>query len=241
MPFVDTILSPVLVPFVRQKENTIVVVVDILRSTTTICSAIDCGATVWPVQTVEEAFEAKQKGHLIAGDGPKGNMEFTDFGNSGQRIKNADVKGKSIYLYSVNGVKAIAKMQENNPEQIIVASFVNISAITDYLLKQNKNVMLLCSGWRGQFCIEDTIFCGALAERLCNKGFDCDDDSTFAALDLWDKAKGNLMDYVQKATHLKLLVGMQMEESFDYAFEMDSCNSVPIVVGNKIIAANLDQ
>ena len=139
-----------------------VVIVDILRATSVISTAFECGIeAIIPVKTLEEALSYKNKDkHIIAAERNTLPIEGFDYGNSPYHYINSDVKGKVLALTTTNGTKAIHLAKDH---KVITASFVNIDAVANYLQKDNNDVIILCSGWKGLFNLEDSIFAGALS------------------------------------------------------------------------------
>ena len=169
-----------------------VVIVDLLRATSVISTAFECGIeAIIPVKTLEEALAYKNiENHIIAAERNTFPIEGFDYGNSPYHYINADVKGKTLALTTTNGTKAIHLAKEH---KVITASFVNIDAVVNYLVKENNDVIIFCSGWKGMFNLEDPIFAGALSEKLLNtNNFTSNCDSLQASLQLYSSAKDNL-------------------------------------------------
>lgn len=234
---IETILSPALYPFRKMNGSHICVVVDILRATTSICTAIQNGAkAIIPVKTIEEAKEYKDKGFLVAGERIEDTFPFADWGNSALEFTRQRVEGNVIVHSTTNGTVAIALAQESNPSQIVIGAFSNISALANYLIKQEKDVQIFCSGWKNTLSLEDTVFAGALADMLLKSGkFENKNDSTHSALAVWQLAKDNLPLYMENASHIHRLRKHKMDDVFDYTFQMDTCNVVPGLEQRKII------
>lgn len=239
---VSTIFSPALFEYSVFKENFVCVVVDILRATTTMCTIIEWGGEIIPVASLEEAKKYKDEGFLVAGERIERKIDFADYGNSALNFRNKEIKGKTIVHTTTNGTQAIKLAQDSSADEILIGAFANIDALAEYLSRVNKNVVVLCSGWKNTFCLEDTLFAGALMQKLLktndnktNNVFVCKDDSTFAAMDLWDKAKEDLRNYLQKASHIHRLRKAQMDDVFEYTFTLNTCHSVPILRGNRLV------
>ena len=111
-----------------------VVVVDLLRATSVISIAFECGvSTIIPVRTLEEARKYKAvENHIIAAERNTLPIEGFDYGNSPYHYINADVKGKTLVLTTTNGTNAILLAKEH---KVITASFVNIDAVAKYLIE----------------------------------------------------------------------------------------------------------
>lgn len=236
MQKIETILSPALYPFRTMNDTHICVVVDILRATTSICTAISNGAeALIPVRSIEEAKQYKDKGYLVAGERIEKTFPFADWGNSALEFTKERVCGKEIVHSTTNGTVAISMASESNPVQIAIGAFSNLSALVEYLSAMEKDVQIFCSGWKNTPSLEDTCFAGALAERLLASGkFENKNDTTHMALAVWQAAKPDPRGYMENASHIHRLRKHKMDDVFDYTFQTDSCNVVPVLNKNKI-------
>ena len=237
MQKIETILTPALFPFRTMNDTHICVVNDILRATTSICTAISNGAkAIIPVRTIEQAKEYKDKGYLVAGERIEKTFPFADWGNSALEVTKERVCGNEIVHSTTNGTVAISIAKEGNPQEIVIGAFCNLSCLSDYLVAKGKDVQIFCSGWKNTPALEDTVFAGALAEKLLQSGkFENKNDSTNLALALWREAKSDLRAYMEKASHIHRLRKYHMDDVFDYTFQIDTCNVVPKLEQNKIV------
>ena len=237
MQKIETILTPALFPFRTMNDTHICVVNDILRATTSICTAISNGAkAIIPVRTIEQAKEYKDKGYLVAGERIEKTFPFADWGNSALEFTKERVCGNEIVHSTTNGTVAISIAKEGNPQEIVIGAFCNLSCLSDYLVAKGKDVQIFCSGWKNTPALEDTVYAGALAEKLLQSGkFENKNDSTNLALALWREAKSDLRAYMEKASHIHRLRKYHMDDVFDYTFQIDTCNVVPKLEQNKIV------
>ena len=237
MQKIETILTPALFPFRTMNDTHICVVNDILRATTSICTAISNGAkAIIPVRTIEQAKEYKDKGYLVAGERIEKTFPFADWGNSALEFTKERVCGNEIVHSTTNGTVAISIAREGNPQEIVIGAFCNLSCLSDYLVAKGKDVQIFCSGWKNTPALEDTVFAGELAEKLLQSGkFENKNDSTNLALALWREAKSDLRAYMEKASHIHRLRKYHMDDVFDYTFQIDTCNVVPKLEQNKIV------
>ena len=237
-PLIEVCFSPQLYDRYHN-ENNIVVVCDILRATTSICTALGNGATeVIPVRSVEEARKYKEQGYILAGERDGKTLDFADFGNSPFNFTEDRVKGKPIAYSTTNGTKAVFLGKDS--QGVVIGAFINLLAVARYLLQQQKNVLVLCAAWKGKYCIEDSLFAGALAELLMAEGaYATECDSTHAALDLWTIAQGNVMAYIQKIAQRERLRKLGLDDVLDFCFTLNSSSIVPILRGEKLIPIKL--
>ncbi|HRN42734.1 MAG TPA: 2-phosphosulfolactate phosphatase, partial [Vicingus sp.] len=185
---VEVCFSPALFPVYFQDKNCVVVVIDVFRATTAICAAIDSGVeAVIPVATIEEAIDYKQKGFIVGAERSAEAVEGFVFRNSPLFFKDGKHAGKTIVLTTTNGTKAIDMAKD--AYKVVIGSFSNLDVVSEYIEREDKNVILLCAGWKDRFNLEDTLFAGALAEKLAqNLRFTDLADSTQAAIKLYDAA-----------------------------------------------------
>ena len=223
---IDICLSPALYPYYRQ-ENDTVVVVDIFRATTTMCMMLKNGASaVIPVATVEEAQSYKKEGFLVGGERNARKIDFADFGNSPFDYSRQIVKDKEVVFTTTNGTQAINAAKES--AKLFIGAFSNIETLAEQCLKAGNRVVALCSGWKNKINIEDTLFAGALAERLSEKAeITFDSDSVSMALRLWKSAEADPIEFVRSSDHYKRLVDNGAETDIPYCFEMNTAPVVP--------------
>ncbi|MCX7954802.1 MAG: 2-phosphosulfolactate phosphatase [Bacteroidales bacterium] len=231
---IETCFSPALYNYYEAKDRS-VVVIDILRATTSICTAIASGAKeLIPVATIAEAKEYKNKGYIVAAERDGQKLDFADFGNSPSFFTPSNVKGKTIVYNTTNGTQTI-KMTEN-AKLSLIGSFINLKSIINFLTHNKDNILLFCSGWKNMFNLEDTLCAGAIAQQLLNSGeYITNCDSTHAAIDLWNLAKDNLLLYTKKASHRTRLNKLVSENILEYCFSLNIVDVVPCFKEGKIV------
>ena len=149
-----------------------VVVIDVLRSTTTIVYALEAGALeVIPCQEVEEARQVASQfppGDVVLG-GERGGLliEGFDLGNSPTEYTPSSVGNRTVVLTTTNGTRAMAKCGQ--AARVLLGAFVNASAIFDEIVGQDQ-IHLLCSGTDGQYSRDDVLLAGLLVEWLQRRG-----------------------------------------------------------------------
>ena len=231
---VEVCFSPGLFQDVLTTGDFIVVLVDILRATTTICTAVGNGVeAIIPVATHEEARQLKSEGFLVASEKDGVQLDFADFGNSAFSFTRDAIGGKTLVYCTTNGTRALHLAK--NASSIVIGAFINISALTEWLAGQQKNVVVLCSGWKNKFCLEDALFAGALTERLQDTGlFRSDCDSANASMDLWNLAEVDVLGYIEKAAQRHRLQKLGLDDVIPYSFECDQVKAVPVFDGKLI-------
>lgn len=213
----------------------IVVVVDVLRATSSICAAFMNGATrLIPVGSIEEAKAMKEKGYVVAAERDGYVLDFADFGNSPFNFTADRVQNNDIVYSTTNGTKAIFMAKESH--RVVIGSFLNLTSLVDWLKEQQRDVVVFCAAWKDKFNLEDTVFAGALAEQLlAEKEYTTICDGTKAALDLWSLAKSDLNGYMQKAAQKARLASKGLDDCFEYCHTLDQGKCIPALEDNYLV------
>ena len=234
-PTVEVSFSPALLKTVSKRDGLNVVVVDILRATTAMCTAFGYGLhSLIPADNEEHALEMKNKGWLVAGEKDGNKLSFADFGNSPLEFRSPLISGKDIVYCTTNGTRAINLAKAYG--QLLIASFVNLEAVTGFLNREQKDVVILCAGWKDEFSLEDAIFAGAMADLLVNAyGFLPESDTTIASMSLYDQSTTNIMKTVSRSSHYLRLLGIEDRKGLEYCFFPDKFHVIPVLGGDRII------
>jgi 2-phosphosulfolactate phosphatase len=152
-------------------KDTTVVVIDVLRATTTIVHALAAGcAAVRPCAEVEEArklADGMRAGRVIlAGERGGKKIPGFDHGNSPLEFTPNACRDRTLVLTTTNGTRALLRAAE--AERALVAGFVNYSAVCEQLLADARPLHMLCAGSDGEPSLEDTLLAGAFIETLCD-------------------------------------------------------------------------
>lgn len=216
-------------------EFEIVVVIDVLRATSAICAAFDNGIkSIIPVPTVEEAMEYKKQGYLAGAERKGQIVEGFDFGNSPFSYMKEEFRGKDVVLTTTNGTKSLHVAKD--AEIVVVGSFLNLDYLNNWLEKQDKNILCLCSGWQDKFNLEDTICAGAICDHLINTGnFTSVEDSSIAAKYLYLSAKDNYLGYLKSSSHRRRLKNLNLNEDIKYCLTPNQTNVIPILKNGKLV------
>jgi 2-phosphosulfolactate phosphatase len=233
----ETCFSPALYK-PDEHDNSIVVVIDILRASSAMCTAFSNGvAAIIPVAGIDEAKDYKSQGYLVAAERDGFVLDFADFGNSPFNFTRERVEGKTIVYSTTNGT-GIIKMASSS-YRIVIGSFLNSVALTKWLIDQEKDVLLFCAGWKNRFNIEDTVCAGSIAEELMSSGFYstiC--DSTLAAMDLWSLARHDLPGYIEKAAQRTRLRDKKLDDCIAFCLKTEYTDKIP-VMKNGILVDNI--
>ncbi len=217
-----------------KQEFEIAVVIDVLRATSAICAGLEHGIeSIIPVSTIEQAREYQNQGLPAAAEREGKIVEGFDFGNSPYAFMNPELKGKTVALTTTNGTKAI-EIASDMP-MVVIGALTNIDALCAWLVEQDKNVMILCSGWKDKFNLEDTICAGAIADALIDSNkFKADEDSTIAAKFISRSAKENIFSFLKASSHRRRLKKLNLNEDVKYCLTPNSVTAIPYLVDGQL-------
>lgn len=228
---IEVLLSPALLPY-HQVQNKHVIVVDILRATSTIVTAINEGAShVKTVLNSEEAAELKGEGYLSAGERNGAKMEGFDMGNSPFECMEGKVLNQKLALTTTNGTKCFNAAQEAGAQTILAGSFLNLDATVDWLINHPADCIVLCAGWKNKVNLEDTLYAGLLTQRLIDSNVaTTEDDGALMAMDILQMAGSDFADYLKKSSHYQRLSHLHHHEDMVYCLKQ---STIEVVVGMK--------
>lgn len=232
MPKVEVCLSPELI-HLFDLEGKIVVVTDILRATSCMTVGLAKGvAAIKPVATLDECRALKAEGFFTAAERNGGKVDGFDIGNSPFSYMEDRFKGEKIAATTTNGTLAITK--SIRADEVIIGSFLNLSTVFNYLIKGAKDVIIHCAGWKGNYSLEDTLFAGALIEKL-QSDFSLSDDASFSALSGYQVSKNNLLDTVLSSAHAKRLEKYDIRNDIELCCTIDKYDVLPYLKGGVLI------
>ncbi len=216
-----------------------VVVIDVLRASTTMIAALENGAKeIIPVNEVEKAISIASslaKGQaLLCGERQGQIIEGFDLGNSPQEYVKEKIKDKSIVFSTTNGVKTLNQAKEAKIHDLIVASFNNVSIVKEYILKPENiehNLAIICSGKNNRFSLEDVICAGLLIEKIAiDKKTEITyllSDTAKAARMLFEQYRGNETNALMESEHGKFLISLGFEKDVEICSKIDSSQILP--------------
>ncbi|GAA4314905.1 2-phosphosulfolactate phosphatase [Compostibacter hankyongensis] len=235
LPTLEVCASPALLHLYNVPAS-IVVIIDVLRATSTIASALYNGAArVIPVDSVEACIRTGlETGGLTAGERDGKVVEGLQHGNSPLEYPRSFIEGKTLVLTTTNGTRLLHKSA--GARQIITGSFPNLSAVCDYLTAQQLPVILGCAAWKDRINLEDLLFAGAVAERLAPH-FHVHCDTALAAGQLYRLFRDDLFSAVRKAVHYERLAAFGLEEDVRYCLTPDIAPVLPLLQNGALKAA----
>jgi 2-phosphosulfolactate phosphatase len=235
LPRLEVCLSPALLHLFDTRAA-VVVIIDVFRATSTIAAALHNGARcVVPVASVQECIDlgSSIENAITAGERDGKVAEGLEYGNSPLEYPREFVEGKTLVLTTTNGTRLLHMVQD--ADTIITGSFLNLTAVCDFLVAQGRNVILGCAAWKDRFNMEDTLFAGAVVSRI-RQHFDINCDSARAAVNLYERSGGkNLIDFLRDSSHYRRLAAYGLEVDMEYCTTPDLHPVVPILKDRELL------
>ena len=219
----------------------IAVVIDVLRATSVITTALDNGAQeVIPVRTVEEAQSlyatSDASKTLRGGERNALKIEGFDLSNSPLEYKKKVVEGKTIIITTTNGTNAINNVK--GADEVVLACFRNVAAVADHLVglshRGSRDVVVVCAGTEGRFSLDDGLCAGMLIELLKQKTEVETDDLGLLVTQYYQQNKTNLLGALSSCFHLKRLFTLGFYDDIRFCLETNCVTTVPVVQNDKI-------
>lgn len=233
MKQIDVCLTPDLL-HLHDIENTIVVVADVFRATSCMVTAFAYGVnSIIPVATIEECQLYQERGYLAAAERNAKKVDGFELDNSPFTYMDERIRGANVAMTTTNGTLAITKSR--SAVKVLVGSFLNLEAIARFLKTERYDVMVLCAGWKGRVNMEDTLFAGALVERL-KDSYAMAEDSAIMAWRLYNQGKDNLPSYLSSSSHIQRLQRLGIQKDINYCLQHDLYDVVPVLRGNALVS-----
>jgi 2-phosphosulfolactate phosphatase len=241
-PTLYTTCSPALL-HLYDPSDAIVVIIDVLRATSTIATALFNGAqSVIPVDSVTKCIEiSKEINGIPAGERDGKIAEGLAYGNSPFEYPRNFIEGKTLVLTTTNGTKLLHMALDRGAKEIVTGSFPNLSAVCDFLKSRNQNVILGCAAWKDRVNIEDLLFAGAVINRI-KEQFYINCDSSKIAETLYQTAQPDLYGFMkaQNASHYQRLTNFGLEKDIKYCLTADGANILPFYKDGKLVVHSLE-
>ncbi len=222
--------------------DTVIVIIDVVRASTTITTALASGvAEILPLDNVEDTLKLKPQGYMLAGERNGDKISGFDTGNSPfYFVDNQDVKGRRVAITTTNGTRTLKIAEKNASKfkntEIIIGTFVNSNAVKEYLQNKNKNVLLVCSGWKSALSIEDTLFAGKMATDLLEiQNYEIGTDGAAHSMLLYNLAKDNLFDFVMTQSVRFKKMRTNLINDIKFCLKTDVFDCVPVFENGKIV------
>ncbi len=217
----------------------IAVVIDVLRATSVITTALDNGASeVIPVKTVEEAQSlyatCNAANTLRGGERNALKIEGFDLGNSPLEYKKKSVEGKTLILTTTNGTNALNNVK--GAKVVVLACFRNAQAVVKHILvrlpqcdRPTQDIVIVCAGTESHFSLDDGLCAGMLIELLKQKAPVETDDLGLLLNHYYVENQANLLGALAGCHHVKRLFTLGFYDDIKFCLETNCVETVPIV------------
>lgn len=236
---VTVAFTPDLLPPGLMLSEECVVVIDVLRASTTIVAALLAGAReVIPVDDVQDAVESAgrlgKERTLLAGERNGIRINGFDLGNSPLEYTPEVVAGKTILMTTTNGTRAFRAASAAHT--VVCGSLINAAGIAEFCEEQDRNVTLLCAGTNGRFSMDDAIAAGGIVNAFRGRGMTFQtDDSTETAYELFDLRRTDLRAALEATGHGKRLMELGFGDDLAFCSQLSvPASPVPRMVGSSL-------
>ena len=230
---IEVCLSPEMI-HLFDLEGKIAVVVDVLRATSCMVTAMANGVKeIVPVCELDECKALQASGFIGAAERGGVKEEGFKFGNSPFSYIDNNVEGERLAMTTTNGTIAIEKSK--SAKQVVIGALINKSAVASYLNKFTEDIVIVCAGWKGNVNLEDTMFAGAIIAAMsasCNTG----NDSAILADSIYQRSKKDLNEAMNNCNHVNRLSGMNdIGKDIEFCFKEDVYSVVPVLKGGVLV------
>ncbi|MGB3535656.1 MAG: 2-phosphosulfolactate phosphatase family protein [Microcoleaceae cyanobacterium] len=227
--------TPELTP--TQTQPDCAIVVDVLRATTTIATALNAGAeAVQAFSDIDQLMQASQQWpaekRIRIGERGGKMVEGCDLGNSPLNCTPEVVEGKRLFMTTTNGTRALQRVQ--TAPTVLTAALSNRKTVVQYLTQNTpETVWILGSGWEGTYSLEDTICAGAIAQSLVSEmGYSQEtlagNDEVYGAMALYSQWQDKLYQLLNYASHGQRLQRLECYDDLKYCAEIDTLDVLPM-------------
>ncbi len=222
---IEVILTPALFDTKTTATPYTAIAVDVLRATTSMCAALYAGAEhIVPLDSLEELDVYAQKGYTLAAERNGHKINGATCGNSPTEYLQMNLEGQHIAYSTTNGTRCVLKAASEG-QRTLIGCLCNLDTIAQKA--EGQDIIVLCSGWKRRPSMEDTLFAGAMTEIMLAKGYTMIEDSTAMALALWKEAKSDIMEYCQRAAHVKRLQNMNYQADIELCLQPNTIAIAP--------------
>jgi len=211
----------------------LVIIIDVLRASSTIVSALANGCRGFipilsPDKAKKKAQEFEKERVLLGGEREGIKIEGFDLGNSPREYKREVVKDKTIIFSTTNGVKTFEMAK--GAHRVIIGSFLNLQAVCNYCANYTGDILIICAGKEGKFCLEDTACAGMIVNSLREVflGGHREVDANLTAQLLYKKFDNNILEILRKSQHGRYLESIGLGEDLKFCSQLDLFHIVPI-------------
>ncbi len=217
-----------------------VAVIDVLRATTVMITALMNGATeIVATREVDEAIKRYSKygknQAMLGGERNAVRIEGFHLANSPFEYNEETVKGKAIVMTTTNGTRAIEGSLA--AKDIVVASFLNVTAIATWLGKQNNDTTIVCAGSAEDYTLEDALCAGMIAKELYDRFGATLSDFAYTLKFLYEGFEGDIMAALKNCNHAQLLISKGFISDVEFCIQKDITNIIPMRTNGTITIA----
>jgi 2-phosphosulfolactate phosphatase len=217
-------------------KNKVVVVIDVLRATSVIITALSNGCKeVIPAREIDEALQIvgnEREKYILGGERSALKIEGFDFSNSPLDYTKENIEGRTLVMTTSNGTRAIKNSED--AEHIFIAAMINAKAVARKLVEINKDVMFVNAGTQGEFSIDDFITSGYIIEVLKEVAEDVELTDIATTSNYIYKNNQDILSFVKHAAHYNRIKELGLEEDLKYCLTKDIVDIVPEYKNSKI-------
>lgn len=224
-------------------EGRTVVVIDVLRSSTSICAILLADAKgVIPTSGPGEAGEMWAKlgadNAVLAGERDGHKIENFQYGNSPEEFTPETVGGKYVIMSSTNGTGIFGRALK--AELVMSGALVNISQVSAAVAQEQRDTVIICAGREGGFSVEDTLCAGMLIDLLNNQhacGASLNDAASLSLL-LYDRTRSSLREAIAQGEHGRYLTSLGFARDILIGTEVNAMPVLPILRDGRLVKSN---
>ncbi|WP_279117914.1 2-phosphosulfolactate phosphatase [Fusobacterium varium] len=225
---IDVILTAADIQPEKIKDK-IVVIIDVLRATSVMITALANGAkAVYPYKDIESVLEnsKKSKSFVLGGERKGLKIEGFDFGNSPLEYTREAVEGKDMFMTTSNGTRAIEN-SANGSKKLFIAAFLNVESVAEKILKENDNTVIVCSGTDDNFSLDDALCAGEIIKRVKEKNKNVYLTDISLAMKKLAETSISIEDTLEGSKHFEYLKTIGFYGDMNHCFTMDMFDIVP--------------
>lgn len=232
---IDVAATPHELSLIPDKTHYAAVVIDALRATSTITTALSNGCSaMFPVTTIEEAqaLKVRRPHAYLAGERKGARLPSFDFGNSPAEYRPETIAGREVIFTTSNGTPVLVAC--SSASITLAGCFLNRAAVARFLNESGRDILIACAGHHGKLAVEDLTCAGAIAEALLNYAPYELTDATKAALALFERYKTDLTSLLAQSYSGRNIASLGYWADIPYCASMDLLSSVPIFSNGEI-------
>ncbi|EHO81920.1 2-phosphosulfolactate phosphatase [Fusobacterium ulcerans] len=210
-------------------KDKIVVIIDVLRATSVMITALANGAkTVYPYKDIESVLEnsKKSKSFVLGGERKGLKIEGFDFGNSPLEYTKEAVSGKDMFMTTSNGTRAIEN-SANGSKKLFIAAFLNVESVAKKILEENDDTVIICSGTDNNFSLDDALCAGEIIRRVKEKDRDIQLTDISLAMKRLAETSLGIEETLKGSKHFEYLKTIGFYGDMNHCFTMDMFDIVP--------------